>query len=824
MAAAAVVGTGLSSIAVFSLFGIALLLWGKSVFPTFPGLFGTLYSATPLAADYSSLNWLKSIPIGVEQAKLPELSIPDVQIKIPAYAPIRKKRAGFIAVSKPKKAERIFAKAKVLPAIQAVTEAQQSMQLPAVEVLAASLQGSQEATEKEMTSLQNAFHALHTRFILAARMDEVQIAQTMAESLESAQRVSESIPPATPLSQPPVFTQHKNRFAKKKASQRVSPQIAQSVEVKSQESAPLIPSPQELLKPMVDVGQIPSTLSLGADEERVEVKKPMATQRVTTQKSVPVARVTPWKYEAAPGEVTPRVFMKPSIRNREAQPLFKDELATSAAQATQPAPLPKTGDSSLDIQNEYPLKAPAVVNTQNTQATTLASNGLSAQAQSQVTTRVEKEASASLPIPRFSPLVASQVIAQSGELEAAYREAFQWDTVVTGARLRFMTHEDPDLYLANRGWKLVDSSEAYWPTLSWSNGKDAAAGMLPLIPLISKNTGQWLAKENSVVLQESMGIIFGKVPAGWRVQIEDKDGRFRDRIPLYVSAETKPLAEDSNDVDRYFVFLNVRSDSYLVSALKTGPEGYDGKNDAAFMVPALSSIATYLDLTQIQKVSLEGIIRNAGEARAPGLARMNVQVTGQKSKEVRSRTDGTFKISDLILVGSYPLFVDIVDGQRRYSQRYRVRAEDLTVANEGARPVKRQFFFRDDWQLESWLKQVKEHSENLPLEEASIFIGSAAGFINRETAPSLSVSVAPFAGATEEIVESKVYSARTQAQTIEDDQRLEENQPVRPEASNFVALFTHFEGPAVLQFMGPDQTTIFSEYWPALAGVQVAPY
>ncbi len=229
-------------------------------------------------------------------------------------------------------------------------------------------------------------------------------------------------------------------------------------------------------------------------------------------------------------------------------------------------------------------------------------------------------------------------------------EAFDWQTPVQDAEAKNFTKEIADSDSRSTGWKIMKSQE-HWPTLYW-RGKGSP--VVAQTPLISNNAAAILSKLAGVSLQEDTGIVFGKVPAGWGIEISGRAER-----AVYLDAQNQRVNQEDTAGDRYFALLNAEPGAHLL--YRTGSAGQSG---GAVAIPVLSGMATYID------VSIHTTGEISGQVVGPDLP-VEVRVVGQSVAKVETDETGKFTINDVEMFGGIPLFIE-TEGQSGYTHRYRV--------------------------------------------------------------------------------------------------------------------------------------------------------
>lgn len=238
-------------------------------------------------------------------------------------------------------------------------------------------------------------------------------------------------------------------------------------------------------------------------------------------------------------------------------------------------------------------------------------------------------------------------------------EAFNWEREIFSVKVEEITKDYKlPAECEAPSWKIV-KAESYWPTFLRAPQEQ--------IPLINLNAVQMLAMVNGTTVQSDAGIVFGKVPSGWTVEFSGRSERI-----LILNSENRPVPSEDLRGERSFIFLNAAPGAHLLRAVwRSGILHQTG----AVGIPVQSGVATYVDLTPIQKVTLRGKVVDASSGNAPGLGRVTVRVVGQEASAFTvSRIDGSYELDHVIALPSHPIFME-TDAAVGYTHRYQIRAE-----------------------------------------------------------------------------------------------------------------------------------------------------
>jgi len=230
------------------------------------------------------------------------------------------------------------------------------------------------------------------------------------------------------------------------------------------------------------------------------------------------------------------------------------------------------------------------------------------------------------------------------------------------AQFTELTREDPAGICARDqyyGWT-VSKAPLYWNTVFWSNQRAEA---------LSHNQAMLFAATAQTQIQSGTAIIYGRVPAGYRVALSG-----RAEAAVYLNSRTQPIAETDDTSERYFSFVNVAPGSQLLYFIenKMGQPGAVG-------VPAVADTATYIDLRQVNESSIQGFIFDAASAQEElkPLPRTLIEVIGYDGLSTFSKEDGSFEISRINMISDIPVFLQVV-AQDRLAHRYRWSTSEST--------------------------------------------------------------------------------------------------------------------------------------------------
>ena len=246
---------------------------------------------------------------------------------------------------------------------------------------------------------------------------------------------------------------------------------------------------------------------------------------------------------------------------------------------------------------------------------------------------------------------------QRDPTQRVFIEAFdRLGSRIQGVDTQFLTAE-----LAGtdyRGWEVATSFN-HLPTVNWVDPQ----GPVSHTPLIGLNTIALLESRFGIHSESSAGIVFGRVQAGWKVELSDRAER-----PIFLDDSGLLSDQDNVAVDRNFIFLNSAPGVQMVFF-----ESTLGRGMGSVAVPVLTGAASYVDLTHIQWTTLSGKITE----KTDDLSTIaTFRVVGQSAAVAGVRVGENFRLDSVVVAHPYPLFVE-TDRADGYTQRYRLLSDQL---------------------------------------------------------------------------------------------------------------------------------------------------
>ncbi|HUP57751.1 MAG TPA: hypothetical protein VM598_09890 [Bdellovibrionota bacterium] len=349
-----------------------------------------------------------------------------------------------------------------------------------------------------------------------------------------------------------------------------------------------------------------------------------------------------------------------------------------------------------------------------------------------------------------------------------YVEAFDWSTPIDSGSSEALTRESTDG--TESGWSIA-SAPSHWSTLHWVSGKS--------VPVISKNAVLLLSKisPTPVTIQSGTGMVFGKVPSGWTVELSGRAER-----PVVLGQDNRPVGAEATEGDRYFAFLNTEPGAHLIYLV-----GSLGKASGAVAVPVMPETATFVDLSVVTKKTVSGRVLDASAAALKALGRVQVRVIGQANATAMSNDRGEFSIPNVSVISNYPLFVE-TEATAGYTHRYKVssgRERDITLFRMGEK------------QIAQWLDQL----EGGISAASGMIVAAVPGAV--DASPEHAVFPTAESLVPNATLKPETYSLSTSGQ-------LQVNTPLKPDSSRFLSVQVP-EGPAIVRLEDQRQATVWSE-------------
>ena len=249
-------------------------------------------------------------------------------------------------------------------------------------------------------------------------------------------------------------------------------------------------------------------------------------------------------------------------------------------------------------------------------------------------------------------------------------EAYRWEEGVPSVSTEWISR-DLD---SRRGWAL-HRSVGFVPMIAWHAPEQKAP-----VPLLSHNSALSLARLADVDSHPALGMVFGKIPAGWAVELSG-----RAEQPVFINGT--------------FAFLNVEPGArilYLSKRNGAAPGLLSEHDETAIGIPVLAGKATFVDIVEPRKRSIAGRVLKADEQGAHGLDGIQVSVPGQSNTAITDR-QGLFSLSNVGTIGSYPIYLE-AQATTGFTHRYTFDPDSLDSV---------ELFHFSAEQVDLWLRQVE---------------------------------------------------------------------------------------------------------------------
>jgi hypothetical protein len=361
-------------------------------------------------------------------------------------------------------------------------------------------------------------------------------------------------------------------------------------------------------------------------------------------------------------------------------------------------------------------------------------------------------------------------------------EAFEWRTPVIAAKSAPVTSERPSPEEGlQRGWNRATAPD-HWATLTWSGDANP-------VPLVSQNSAKLLAVVAGTSLQTDAGLVFGKVPRGWTVELSA-----RAEGPIFLDEKNAPISATETGSSRYFAFVNAAPGAHLLYLSEPG-----GRERAAVAIPIASGTGTYADLTRPTRVTVRGRVLAANSARPSGIHRATVRVVGQAQRAATTDRFGEFRINEVVAFGDHPIWLESLEASG-HTHRYRIGADGR------ARDLYR---FAPE-RVASWIEQLEGGLHT----ESGMVVGAVPGLLPKGAA--LNAGIAP-------LLPNSPLSPETY--TLSSEDLLQVGQGMRAGAARFLSVQVP-DGVNLLMLEDAAGKTVHSELLIASPGVinVVGPY
>jgi hypothetical protein len=192
-------------------------------------------------------------------------------------------------------------------------------------------------------------------------------------------------------------------------------------------------------------------------------------------------------------------------------------------------------------------------------------------------------------------------------------------------------------------------------------------------------------------IQPSAGLVFGEVPAGYRVEFSGRS----DEAIYWVSGKGQLSTHDYSQA-RSFALLNAEPGMHLVHLV----HAWTGER-----IPVAAAIvggySTFLDLSKVRRVGVRGRIALSSAKRFEPAALLQVSRVGDSTRSVFSNKAGEFKLDHILVAGELPIFIEYFGKDFPHPHRVKVSlgTSDLVEAGE--------LFAISSQRVSQWLEQLE---------------------------------------------------------------------------------------------------------------------
>ncbi len=238
---------------------------------------------------------------------------------------------------------------------------------------------------------------------------------------------------------------------------------------------------------------------------------------------------------------------------------------------------------------------------------------------------------------------------------------------------------------------------AYLPTLFRFDPKSEDS----LVPVFSRNNLAALSAFRSTKASPHSGVIFGYLPPYASVELaQDTGAPSRSEVPLYfLTDEMGQLVRDSTGSfvevpegselarPRAFILLNIPPGVHLLYANLFGQD-LQPRDYGAIDAVVKADTPVFVDLREVRRVTLSGAVLDGDSKEENPIPNSWVSVVGQNRGISSEKGDGedelggTFEIKDVLVFGTYPLYVETALAPTGVIHRYKVpqeRADSLVL-------------------------------------------------------------------------------------------------------------------------------------------------
>lgn len=554
------------------------------------------------------------------------------------------------------------------------------------------------ASKKELETVRGFYFALRSRFRMAAKTHPDVVRRVAEQSRhlnthkdwvkkEHAKFIQEVKAPSKKV------TTHKKKPSKPTPDPKVPAVVA------TQEQEPVeSKEPVQVVKKEKKENKIRPQLSLNTQDlfkksdsiGEKEAQKDLLSHREVTPKQGKPIPLTEYssrilaavkKIKANPERAPPpqKVASKPessSSLSEKGSPSIDEPTKTSIITAASPKMSTQNpSQNEYSASNQAAQSAPKKVNTHP---------GVSAATvQDQITTsqaRPERKASQAAPAvePQKKKTKTKSDI-QSADSPVAKKstsphrdhfiDAFTWKGHVPLRKQRVLSYEGGARDRADR-WEFVQA-KGFYKTLFWNR-----KNKVDVVPMLSRQELKRIAVKpgvnaqsgKSIPLHRGAGFVLGKVARGWSVEFSG-----RSESVIYLNRSGQKISQKDDSQDRYFVYLNAEPGAQLLYVVNQ-----DQSESGAVALPVFGNTVSYVNLTEIRKQNLKGIVLDGADPEAEPLSKVKVNVIGQTGASGQTDENGEFSIPQVVTLSSHTVYIDTEDfSGKGFTHRYQYSPDQL---------------------------------------------------------------------------------------------------------------------------------------------------
>ncbi len=230
-------------------------------------------------------------------------------------------------------------------------------------------------------------------------------------------------------------------------------------------------------------------------------------------------------------------------------------------------------------------------------------------------------------------------------------------------------------------WVAYNTEKEQWPTLIYRRENEISE--TNRIPILTSSSLTLLSINAKTNTHTGMGILFGELPRGLEIKLSG-----RSDAPVYLGTESQSV--------RQFIFFNVQPGQPLLSVKNT-------ETGIAGAIPLLikARAGTFIKVPEPKTIDLRFTVYDASSKKEKALSGLTAELVGQAGKIGITNKKGSLLITGAVTLGNYPLYLDVLEKEQGYKNRYRVNTEVQT----GKSAIIPLFFFNEK-RVSSWIHQL----------------------------------------------------------------------------------------------------------------------